>query len=290
MKKRTLLYTTGLRSWIIIMAMVPLCCGAAELRSCLKKIQHSDTVCSIWVIFTDENSGAVRPLFPSRTLARRAKAGFQTSLTTDLPVSPRFIREIQQSGGVLRNVFAWANAASFSIHASKLEELAKKKCVRELLPVRTFVAKVARSDIANLKKKTTVPDSGSYGSSFAQLRIAGVPAAHNYIVNNLKKIPGDNVLIGLFDSGFRLNHRCFDYIKSHQSIIADSNFVDHNGEVSDPDSIRQAFLRIGESPPEEHGSQTLSLIAGYDPGKFLGVAMGSALCSCADRMGRKGDQ
>jgi hypothetical protein len=275
LKKRTLFHTSGLRSWIIVVAMVPFCCGAGELRPCLKKIQHTDTVCSVWVIFTDENSNASRPFFPSRTLARRAKAGFKTSFMTDLPVPQRFIREIQQSGGVLRNVFSWANAASFSIHASKLEELAKKKCVKELLPIRTFVAKVPHTDIADLRKKTAFPDSGSYGSSWRQLRMANIPAAHNYIVNTLKKNPGDNVFIGLFDSGFLLSHHCFDYIKSHQSIIADSNFVDHNGEVSDPDSIRQAFLRIGESPPEEHGSQTLSLIAGYAPGKFIGVAWGA---------------
>jgi serine protease AprX len=260
---------------MIAIALIPFCSGATELRTCLKKIQHTDSVCSVWVIFTDENSGVVRPLFPSRTLARRAKAGFQTSFATDFPVSPRNIREIQQSGGFLRNVFAWANAASFSIHASKLEELAKKKCVKELLPVRTFVARFPRGKIANLQKKTEVPDSGSYGSSWPQLRMVNVPAAHNYIINKLHTIPGKNIIIGLFDSGFRLNHHCFDHIKSNQSIIADSNFVDHNGEVADPDSIRQAFLSISESPPEEHGSQTLSLLAGYDPGKFLGVAWGA---------------
>jgi hypothetical protein len=108
------------------------------------------------------------------------------------------------------------------------------------------------------------------------MRMIGVPDAHEYLIRSLRVTPGDGVVIGLFDSGFRLGHRCFDFLTSHQSIVADSNFVDCNGELSDADSVRRAFLNDPwNRPPEEHGSQTLALLAGYDPGKFLGVAWGA---------------
>jgi serine protease AprX len=265
--------------WLFIVPVIifPLCSQAAELRACLNKLQARDTICRVWVVFTDKNSNADRPVFSKHALSRRMKAGFSSYNKTDLPVPQRFISEVEQSGGVFRNVFPWANAASFSIHASKLSVVAAKKCVKEILPVRTFVAR-NRFNPSRLSKSTVgFPDSGSYGLSLPQMRIPGVPEAHNYIMHTLNQTPGDSVIIGLFDSGFRLNHRCLSYVKSHNSIIADSNFVDHNGEVSDPDSIRKAFLNAYPyfSPPEEHGSQTLSLIGGYDPGKFLGVAWGA---------------
>jgi subtilisin family serine protease len=91
----------------------------------------------------------------------------------------------------------------------------------------------------------------------------------------LNQPPGDGVIVGMFDSGFRLNHKCFNYVKAHQAIIADSDFVDHRRGVSDPDSVRRVYHELGQSPPEEHGSWVLSLIAGIDSGNFAGAAWGA---------------
>jgi len=247
--------------------------NATPLRPCLSKLSMKDTACAVWVIFSDKDASRPAMKVSKHALARRAAAGFASGAYADLPVTQRYILGVEQLGGKCKNVFTWANAASFSIRSAALPSLARLQYVKDILPVRTSLASVPpRRRGFRAKKAAAFDTSTVYGFSGTEMRIPAIPSAHDYIINTLKKNPGDGVIIGLFDSGFRLNHRCFDYIRSHLSVLADSNFVDNNGEVSDPDSIRIAFDTNYQSPPEEHGSWTLSLIAGYDPGKFMGVA------------------
>jgi len=261
---------------LLLLVLIPFASTSAPLRPCLQKLSARDTNCIVWVIFSDKDALQPSPKFASRALARRARVNFPAIHGTDLPLSPRYIGAVERLGGRCRAKFAWANAASFSIHASELPLLAKLQYVKDILPVRTMVAARPRQHSeASAKTSAAFDTAGAYGSSAYEMRIPGIPAAHNYLINSLKKTPGDSVIIGMFDSGFRLNHKCFNYLLTHHGVIADSNFVDRNGEVSDPDSVRQAFQNAGSSPPEEHGSWTLSLIAGYDPGKFIGAAWGA---------------
>ena len=251
--------------------------SAAPLRPCLQKLSARDTTCLVWVIFSDKDAPQPAPQFASHALARRTRVHFFSAQLTDQPVSQRYIRGIERLGARRRAEFSWANAASFAMRTASLAEAAKLPYVKDILPVRVMSGGAARTH-AEAAAKISVAGfdtAGAYGSSIYEMGIPGFPAAHDYLVNTLHKIPGNGVVIGMFDSGFRLNHHCFNYLNAHQSVIADSNFVDGNGQVSDPDSLRQAFLNANSSPPEEHGSWTLSLIAGYDPGKFIGAAWGA---------------
>jgi hypothetical protein len=259
--------------WLFLLLVAhPFDVCAVGLSPCLEKVGAKDSVCRVWVLFNEKPITAGRMQFPPRTLHRRARAGFITACATEFPVADKFIAEIGRMGGKLRKVFPWANAASFSIPGTALPVIASRDFVKKVIPMRSFTARPTRSLSQRLPKLSEFPDTGSYGVSLRQMRMVGVPEAHDYIVNTLKRVPGDGVLIGLFDSGFRTSHRCFGYLKSHGSILADSNFIDRSGEVSDPDSVLRAF---SDGPPEEPGSQTLALLGGYDPGRFLGVAWGA---------------
>ena len=259
---------------IHLLLFAPFPATAALLRPCLKQLSAKDTLCTVWVIFSDKDAGQPTSKCSPHALARRAKARF-TPASADAPVTPRHIRGVEAMGGRCRNIFDWVNAASFSIPAAALPALAELPYVKEIIPVRTVTRKAPPKTNAAAAKKSSFDTSGVYGFSAMEMGIPSVPAAHDYLINTLKKVPGDGVVIGLFDSGFRLNHRCFTYALSRRAFIADSDFVEGGGRVSDPDSIRQAFRDAGSSPPEEHGSWTLSLIAGYDPGRFMGVAWGA---------------
>jgi serine protease AprX len=249
----------GLYFFIFIAPLIFNFINAAELRGCFKKIRQQDSVCLVWVLFSDKNSQAGVSAFSSHALARRAKAGFPASSFSDLPVNQFYIKEIANAGGRLRNVVPWLNGASFSVHSSKIASLAKMRFVKDILPVRSFSEVLQAKKPSALKKTTASADSSKYGHGFHQMNMPNIPAAHDYLVNTVQEVPGSGVIIGLFDSGFRLTHRSLDYIREHKSIIGDSNFVNQADEVADP----------------VHGMWTLSLIAGYDPGKYMGVAWGA---------------
>jgi serine protease AprX len=264
------------RALISLFIVFPLVIHAAPLRQCFNKIIARDTLCTVWVLFSDKSSEHEKPQVSPHALARRTRAGYGSSSASDISVSRMHIEEIERMGGRCRNIFKWANAASFSIPAFWLKNLANKPFVKDIIPVRTFSKHVFRphGNVA-LRKSLATDTSGLYGRGFSQLDMVSVPSAHRAIASRLKEAPGEGVIFGMFDSGFRLNHKCFNYVKAHHAVIADSDFVEHQRDVSDPDSVRRIYHELDQSPPEEHGSWTLSLIAGLDSGNFAGAAWGA---------------
>jgi hypothetical protein len=260
-----------------LLSALPFETQSALLRKCFGAINNKDSACRVWVIFSDKSGASGFQAISSHALARRTKAGFKGNHGSEDPVSARYISEIEGMGAKCRNVFKWANAASFTIAGPKLKALASRPFVKDILPVRAFSSVLSPKVVKSVLKKTRVAtDSAAlYGPAFSQLNIVSVPSAHRMIGAKLNKPPGDGVIVGMFDSGFRLNHKCFNYVNAHQAVIADSDFVDHQRDVSDPDSVRRIYHELGQSPPEEHGSWTLSLIAGTDSGNFAGAAWGA---------------
>jgi serine protease AprX len=263
------------RALIVFLIAFPPVIQSAPLRKCLDAISKKDSACSVWVVFSDKPAHN-RPGLSSHALMRRAKAGFPSSSASDGRVSMVYVSEIERMGGKCRNIFKWANAASFSIAGYQLKALSEKPFVKDLIPVRSLHRRLPNARGATyLKKSRAIDSTGLYGPSFSQLNLESIPPAHRMIAAQLNKPPGDGIIVGIFDSGFRLNHKCFNYVKTHQAIMADSDFVEHKRDVSDPDSVRRIYHELGQSPPEEHGSWTLSLIAGLDSGNFAGVAWGA---------------
>jgi serine protease AprX len=271
--RRTGLYRLSIRhipviAFILIVSFL-FPASAIPLRKNLAGLAAKDTVCKVWVIFTDKNStaGAVSP----RARARRARAGVSRPPTADMQVSREYIAAVERMGGRCANIFKWANAASFVVPSSRLAAIAQQPSVAELILVRSFLGHEPQHFANGLKKTAAQGADSLYGQAYNQLAMINVPAAQRYITAQNSNPPGTGLIIGLFDSGFRLKHKCFSYFNGHNLLLADSDFVDHDNTVADPDSV----ANNSASPyykNDEHGSMTLSLIAGYDPSQFIGVA------------------
>jgi subtilisin family serine protease len=219
----------------------------------LKNLANRDTIINVWIIFTDKPQGQAQ--VSGRAALRRARAGFAAQSAQDKSLNQQYVEAIKSEGASLRQIFKWANAASFTINASSLGRIAALPFVNTILPVRSYPAAVQAKAVRPLQKRAVNPST--YGESLEQLSIIGVPQAHQYFQRKSLN-PGEGVLVGVFDEGFWLGHPCFSHIVSQNAVIADSDFVTHssNPYISD----------IG------HGTQTMSLVGGREEGLFSGVA------------------
>jgi hypothetical protein len=260
----------------LLFVLAPLAAASFPLRPSLAKLSGHDTLCRVWVIFTDKNGSPQAAAPAPRALERRKRAGITGAKETDRGVSARYLADIVRLGCRVDHIFRWANAASVTVHASRLPDLASMAHIKDLVKVRTFSCPLAPFRLPALPKKKGYDSSSFYGASFGQLALMNIPAVHHYLATtqSVAPGPGTGILIGLFDSGFRTKHACFSEFISGSHLVADSDFIDNDGTVDDPDSVANDFTHPYYHN-DEHGSMTLSLIAGYDPSRFAGAAWGA---------------
>ncbi len=246
--------------------------ASAKISRKLLAHNGSDSIENVWVVFADKQGSLQDVSLTPRAVRRRRRAGVALATYKDIPVAKSYVDSVERIGAQKRHVSKWANAASFRVQTSLIPRIDSLSFVKEIFPVGEH-KKVFEMPLA--KRRSSAQQSPSeYGSTFHQLSMIGVVQAHEYIRRSRGENPGEGILIGVFDSGFRLNHQCFDRVLQNNAILGDSDFVDCDGSVEDPDSVRNDY-----SHPyyhnEEHGSQTLSLIAGYDEANFMGAAWGA---------------
>jgi len=245
----------------ILCIVISVRCGeAGVLHPRCASTSLRDTTAHVWVIFSDKpRQYALAPQFSPRALRRRAQARFPAVSQQDYAVSPDYIQAVEREGAAVRNIFKWGNAASFSVHASRLRAIAGLGFVKAVLPVENFRAATSSAIPPGLRKAPQHPSS--YGESLMQLLLVGVPQAHGY-VSQKGRVPGDGVVVAVFDEAFWLDHPCFAHIVANNAVLADSDFVEHTSRPY--------------AGTVTHGAQTMSLIGGYDEGKFRGVAWGAS--------------
>ena len=247
--------------------------------SAVKKISlntDAEQRIKIWIYFDEkDNNSSLSSSMSENVLARRKKAGYlPDNLYTDLPVSPSYLRIVESFRGELRHIFKWDNAASFSVPASAIVQIASLPFVTDI----TLVGRYRCSDdhcVMMSKTLRQISYDFRYGTAFHQLSQLAIPQTHRYIsYRDSSAEPGQGVRIAFFDSGFRLDHICFSHLAKRNAIKATYDFIDNDTSVNDPDSVNSDMTHPYWGN-DIHGTQVLSLVAAYNPPYYCGAAWGA---------------
>jgi subtilisin family serine protease len=214
----------------------------------------------IWVFFNCKNNPVSTSALSKRAVARRTAAKF-TQDENDIPVDSAFVNKIIALGGKFENVYRWGNAASFRVTMDLLPEIENLPYVKNIAPVPVYRIKKIPSGVLN---KSSGYTEAVFKARNAQLDVLKILQAHTWLTRKKTATqPGEGVFIGFFDSGFRLDHVCFNHLKKSAKIKAMHDFVDGDNDPQDSDSSLN------------HGATVLAQVSGYDPGTFTGVAWGA---------------
>ncbi|HAN66484.1 MAG TPA: peptidase S8 [Chitinophagaceae bacterium] len=199
-----------------------------------------------------------------RALERRAR--HQVGIDSlDLPVTPRYIDSIRQSGNVrILSVSKWLNqvaiettdnAALIKINSFPFVVATDPIAAREL-PTgsrQKFNAETLPATNGQVQTQQRLNGYYQYGRSEAQVRIHNGDFLHNL------GFRGDQMQVAMLDGGF-LNYLTlptFDSVRNENRILGTWDFVEQEESVN-------------EDHP--HGMQCFSTIAANMPGSFVGTA------------------
>lgn len=214
---------------------------------------------AFWVYFSDK--GPVIPaddgtsVLSPRSLERRQQVNPLLPVTSrDIPVYPGYIDRIAATGVKVRTVSRWFNAISVMATGNQLEVITALDFVENVEPVKinrrirpepeTYPSQLSR--IADF-------DSSHYGYAWEQISQLNIDSAH------VAGYFGEGVIVLMLDTGFDLDHPVFDSL----TVLDAWDFVENDDTVADPN------LKDGQA---NHGTESLSIIAGYAPENYVGPA------------------
>jgi serine protease AprX len=255
--------------------------GAAERTPALQAAlaERPDGVEIVWVYFRDKGpdpaarlESAQAELSP-RALSRRAIRGDVRTVTLDdVPVSAAYVDAVRARVTRVRHEVRWVNAVSVEATAPQVNALAALPFVDRLDVVRRYrrlpagdrgrevedpsasASTATAPDDLPWKRRLGAPSSGAldYGLADNQVRQINVPAVHALGLH------GEGVVVAMFDTGFNtLSHQSL----AQAQIAATRDFVNGDPDVGD-----------GGRGNGSHGTQTLSVIGGFQSGRLIGPA------------------
>jgi len=216
----------------------------------------ADGVATVWVYLSDKGepdavglerliaaaAGRVTPASRARRL--RGQPGPFQADESDVPVFPRYVRDIERAGARVRFVSRWLNAVSVDVDEAGLNAIAALSFVSWITPVGRIEAQLI--------------EPTSYGVSLTQNQGIYSVAAHD------SGYSGAGVVVAILDTGFRKDHLAVSQLKR----IAEWDFVQSDGETAN---------QTGEDPHQwDHGTGIWSILGGYFPGTLIGPAFNAA--------------
>ncbi|MEO6695892.1 MAG: S8 family serine peptidase [Ignavibacteria bacterium] len=228
-----------------------------------------DELMLVWIFFNDKGTNSERMLshpeifLTKESIERRVKRVKSSSIAdvSDLPLSSEYISEIINLGINIKQKSKWFNSVSCYANKIQIQSLIKKNFVKKAELVVKYKGKYDR--IENIDDNGSVNqnytdnvNTEEYGPSIVQDSIINIIPVHQ------SGNRGNGVLIASFDAGFdNLQHPCFARMISNG--LRTYDFVNGDTIVADGTG------RLGQG---FHGTLTLSLIAGYDPGFLISPA------------------
>jgi len=206
-----------------------------------------------YVQFTDKNNSPYSISNPSEYLSARAIARRASRApgidSTDLPVNPNYLTQVESLGVTIHNRSKWMNGITVLVSDS-----GTMSQVRTLSFVR-FVQYTGKIDaalpVSSIKK--SVKASPDYGSATIQIDQLNGKYLHNLGYR------GKGILIGVIDAGFNnVNvNPAFDSLHLQNRLLGTKDIIKPNSNIYAEDA---------------HGANVLSIMAGNLPGQYLGSA------------------
>ncbi len=193
-----------------------------------------------------------------RRLRRAPRSLTPQQLWRDLPVWPAYLQAIRRMGVRIHRVSRWLNAASVSAGPDQLQRIARLPFVKRVEPVRSW--RLPGDRLVKPASPALLPKTGTghldYGFATFQMNFHRIPPVHD------AGISGNGIVVGVFDTGFNLNHPALAPLQDQ--VEGEFDFIQNDSMTHD---------QPGDPPGQDaHGTLVLSVLAGFDPGKLIGVA------------------
>lgn len=222
-----------------------------------------------WVMFKNKTGTPYSVSAPSaflspKAIARRTAQGI-TVKTTDLPVTPSYVSQVDAVSGVtVLYRSKWLNGVVVSIPsasaASALSAINSFSFVQSTSGVNRYkisfpVIDKNQNPSNNNNERTQNPTAYNYGSSLNQAQMLGVDCMHNL------GFRGQGMTIAVLDAGFTNVHNfdIFDSLFMENRLLGTRDFVDGFGDTT-------VFTE------HDHGAEVLSTMAGIKSGSIIGTA------------------
>jgi serine protease AprX len=207
-----------------------------------------------YVQFANKNNSPYSLARPSEYLSARAiERRVQRAPgidSTDLPITPAYLSQIESMGIHVHNRSKWMNGATVI-----LADSSKMNMVRALPFVRwaKYTGKVDLATLGSPKRTKMVEPSSDYGSAAAQINQMNGKYLHDLGYR------GKGVVVGVLDAGFfDVNKNpAFDSLNLQGRLLGTKDFVNQNSNIYAEDA---------------HGADVMSILAGNLPGSFIGTA------------------
>ncbi len=236
---------------------------------------------AVWVEFADKGEAgpadlAARLAEAARSLTPEARRRRERARVTplvdwlDLPLEPAYVRALEARGLAVYGQSRWFNRVAVRTSGHALEELAALPFVRRVAPVELAQPREKESQLEALSSdlsRTAAParlalpaaTQVAYGRTLGQMSRLNIPAVHDsgYI--------GSGIRVCVLDNGF-------NYHRKHESLRPIPV-----GQFRARDFIRGVWTVQDtlESPAHfEHGTATLSALAGRAAGRYIAPAWG----------------
>ncbi len=201
-------------------------------------------------------------LLSDRCLARRAKVMKADSLFSleDAPLYAPYLDNIRKTGAKILLELRWDNYVVVSCDTTVMKLLKTKSYVKDVSETGAFFKLLTQEEQPRSKRnglKTFDTSCGvfRYGPSIRQNKLLNTDEFH--AMGEL----GSRCLVGVLDNGFRYKQmQCFQHLRmlgEYDFVFQDSVTENESADVGSQDG---------------HGTNTLSIIAAYQPDSLIGTA------------------
>jgi serine protease AprX len=208
------------------------------------------------VFFKDKNGTPFSLVEPDgflspEAIARRIKHAVEVT-EMDLPVNPAYLDQVKSTGAEVYFPTRWLNGVLIQCDATLVAAITALTSVDhvELVAPKAKLKTSGRKRSIEKRKTSAVPQATDI-----QLQMIGIDEMHK------ENIRGEGIVIGILDSGFE-----------GVNITSPFSHLFEDGRVNLTVSMDYVYNSGDVFQFDDHGTEVLSVIAGYSPDNFTGGA------------------